>query len=88
VKVTAWPGARSSNLVPLQAERWKKYSVPSGVAMNPNPLSVVRFTVPRVLAMLRSLSKKLEVAGLDTLMRNGSAVCAGDQTRLDPTKKP
>src|SRR6185503_10348672 len=33
----------------------KKYSTPSGAAMNPNPLSVSRLIVPVVLAMRRVL---------------------------------
>lgn len=57
VKVTAWPGDRSSNRVPLHAEWWKKYSVPSGVEMNPYPLSVVRLTVPRLFVMSGPLIK-------------------------------
>jgi hypothetical protein len=46
VNVTASPSRSESNGVLAHAELWKKYSVPSGVAMKPKPLSVSRLMVP------------------------------------------
>ena len=46
VNVTASPSRSESNGVLVHAELWKKYSVPSGVAMKPKPLSVSRLMVP------------------------------------------
>jgi hypothetical protein len=46
-KVTASPSRSSSNETPLQADWWKKYSLPSGAATKPNPLSLTnRLIVP------------------------------------------
>ena len=46
MNVTASPSRSESNGVLVHAELWKKYSVPSGVAMKPKPLSVIRLMVP------------------------------------------
>ena len=46
-KVTDWPSCRSSKRIWLQAELWKKYSLPSEARMKPKPLSLTsRLIVP------------------------------------------
>ena len=52
VKLTVCPSRMSSNRVLVQADWWKKYSVPSPAAMNPNPLSfTIRLIVPVIVAI-------------------------------------
>jgi hypothetical protein len=51
-KVTRWPSRSSSNEVPLTADWWKKYSLPSSAATKPNPLSLTnRLIVPFEVAI-------------------------------------
>ena len=42
----------------VHADWWKKYSTPSGAAMKPKPLSVMRLIVPVVGAMRESFECK------------------------------
>src|SRR5688572_23443160 len=48
VNDTVSPSRMESNGLLVHADWWKKYSVPSGVAMKPKPLSVMRLIVPVV----------------------------------------
>ena len=48
VNVTLSPSRNESNGVLVHADWWKKYSTPSGAAMKPKPLSVMRLIVPLV----------------------------------------
>jgi hypothetical protein len=48
--VTAWPSRMLSKGVLVHADWWKKYSLPSWAATNPNPLSLtIRLIVPVIV---------------------------------------
>jgi hypothetical protein len=55
VNVTLSPSRMESKGVLVHADWWKKYSVPSGAMIKPKPLSVIRFIVPFVAAIVSIL---------------------------------
>ena len=73
VNVTCSPSRIESNGVLVQADWWKKYSVPSGAAMKPKPLSVMRLIVPVIAAIRLILSEWADLAVMVTREPAGSS---------------